>query len=162
MITCTKRWDDFPFGHKQPNHAGHCRFIHGHNWSFEFTFAAKRLDSCGFVMDFGRLKSLKAKFDELFDHTFLINEDDPDRAWFEAVAGGTHGQRKFLDLRVVPDCSCEGIVKHAYEIANEHVHVNTAGRVRVTHVRLWEDSKNSATYTRDDGEFLPGLHEDRT
>ena len=56
MITCTKRYDNLPFAHRQPNHEGHCSLIHGHNWSFEFEFKASKLDGNGFVIDFGDLK----------------------------------------------------------------------------------------------------------
>ena len=76
-ITCSKTYTDLPFAHRQPSHQGHCALIHGHNWSFEFEFAADKLDECGFVIDFGKLKWLKDWINERFDHTLVLNESDP-------------------------------------------------------------------------------------
>ena len=43
-VTCSKRYSDIPFAHRQHKHDGHCAFIHGHNWAFELTFVATSLD----------------------------------------------------------------------------------------------------------------------
>ncbi len=149
MITCAKRYDNFPFGHKQPNHAGHCRFIHGHNWGFEFEFAAGELDACGFVVDFGGLGGLKAELAAHFDHTFLINADDPDLELFKGLPCHGDDPRAIIDLVVVEDCSCEGVAALAYRLASESVRELTGGRAHVVRCTVFEDSKNSATYRPD-------------
>ena len=37
------------------------------------------------VMDFGGLKPIKAWLEDLFDHTLLINEDDPALQFFQEM-----------------------------------------------------------------------------
>lgn len=140
MLTCTKRYTDIPFAHRQPNHAGHCRFIHGHNWSFEFELVAREKDSCGFVMDFGGLKELKEWLDDGFDHKLVLNADDPFLKEFK-IAQNLTGDC----VRVVADCSCEGLAELVFNVAEGIVFRLTQGRVSIKRVTVFEDSKNSAT-----------------
>ena len=76
-FSCSKSYEDFPCSHRQWRHKGHCRFVHGYSRSFTFWFTAKKLDLNGFVVDFSSLKPLEKKLKQQFDHTFLINKDDP-------------------------------------------------------------------------------------
>lgn len=139
-ITCTKRYNDIPFAHRQPNHKGHCRFIHGHNWGFEFEFEATALDECGFVVDFGGLKTLKSYLDETFDHRLVLNSDDP------LAAQLNEAQELCGDsIITVPDCSCEGLAAFVLASAQTILSGMTDGRVTVRRVTCFEDSKNSAT-----------------
>lgn len=146
--TCSKRYDDFPFAHRQPNHKGHCAYIHGHNWSFEFTFGAHQLDECGFVVDFGKLKPLKAYLTEMFDHTTVVNEDDPLLPVLRSmkISKQVEGipDAGMFDLREIPDCSCEGIAKFMLEAANSILADLTMERAYVLAVKVYEDTKNSA------------------
>ena len=77
QFSCSKSFEDFPCSHRQWRHEGHCRFVHGYSRSFTFWFVAKELDINGFVVDFSRLKPLEKRLKEQFDHTFLVNKDDP-------------------------------------------------------------------------------------
>ena len=77
MYTCSKSFDGFPCCHRQPNHEGHCRFVHGYSRSFTCWFGASELDANGFVVDFSSLKELRKQLKHQFDHTFLANSDDP-------------------------------------------------------------------------------------
>ena len=77
QFTCSKSYDDFPCSHRQWRHNGHCKFVHGYSRSFTFWFTAKGLDLNGFVFDFSNLKPLEMRLKKQFDHTFLINKDDP-------------------------------------------------------------------------------------
>ena len=162
--TCTKLFSDYPFAHRQPKHAGHCAQIHGHNWSFEVTFSATELDECGFVVDFGGLAWAKKFLTENFDHTTVLNEDDPARALLEGANVmmrealtekpqhrlSTDAPRRaapMFNFVFIPDCSCEGIARLVLEVLNAGVLHRTDGRVTVSRVRVFEDSKNSATAT---------------
>lgn len=147
-LTCTKRYDDLPFAHRQPNHNGHCALIHGHNWGFEFEFTATELDECGFVIDFGKLKWLKEWINERFDHTLLLNEGDPHLRYLRQALDTQPGERgygAFAKLIVVPDCSCEGLAAWLIHEVNIVVQRHTDGRVSVRKVKVIEDSKNHAT-----------------
>ena len=140
MITCTKKYTDFPFAHRQPNHKGHCRLIHGHNWSFEFEFGATELDGNGFVIDFGGLKPVKDLLTELFDHTLVLNADDPHIDNFE------ENLAFFAKIITVPNCGAEGLAEYLQELVDNTVSKITEGRVRVMRCTVYEDSKNSATF----------------
>ena len=71
-------------------------------------FAATELDACGFVVDFSSLRPFGAtQLSQQFDHTFLVNADDPLLAEWLRV----HGQRgdgvQALDLRVMENVGME-------------------------------------------------------
>lgn len=150
-LTCSKRYSDLPFAHRQPNHDGHCALIHGHNWSFEFEFSALQLDECGFVIDFGKLKWLKEWINERFDHTLVLNESDPQLRYLRSALDSQPGDREGAPLAkivTVPDCSCEGLAVWLAEEVNKVVQEHTQGRVFVHRVIVIEDEKNHATVIR--------------
>ena len=140
MLTITKKFTDIPFGHRQAKHDGHCRWGHGHDWAFELTFTAEKLDENGFVIDFGKMGFLKDYFLGTYDHSFLISKDDPARETFEQMDAAD-----LIRLRVVEDCSCEGLAVKLFSECNRLTNSATQGRVMVTKVTVYEDSKNSAT-----------------
>ena len=47
--TCSKHFEGYPCCHRQWQHPGHCRFVHGYSRSFTIWFAANELDR-GFVV----------------------------------------------------------------------------------------------------------------
>lgn len=150
MKTCSKTYSDIPFAHRQWKHSGHCRFIHGHNWSFTFEFACDRDNGQGFVIDFGRLQWLKDWLNKMFDHTCVLNQDDPLVAEFHKVGGDDA-----WDITIVPDASCEGIAQFLFENVNKILQKGSVldgedvGRgIRVVSVVVYEDSKNSARFSQ--------------
>lgn len=140
MLTCKKTYRDIPFAHRQHLHVGHCAHIHGHNWAITLTFACRETDANGFVVDFGALKYLKAWIDEHLDHACLFNENDPEKDALLASVG------HLFKPYILPNCSCEGLARHIYEVFNPLVLEQTADRVWITEVEIEEDSKNSAAY----------------
>lgn len=160
MITCIKRFADIPFAHRQHNHPGHCRFIHGHNWAFTFEFTARELNACGFVIDFGgdTMKGVKNWINATFDHKLVLNEADPFRrqitdalthvlvpAVTEPVDEGCP-RYDFADIVVLPDGSAEGLAKWLFRAVSERVYQATHGRVQLVRVTVEEDERNSATF----------------
>ncbi len=155
MITITKRFENFPFAHRQPNHEGHCRLIHGHNWAFEFTFArlngekfwcASAEELCkenpnGFIIDFGDLKWLKEWLCVAFDHSLVLNTED---VWYATLP--VEFRKAFpATVLLVPNCGAEGLadfVANKVKVMLNARHPN----VRLLKVTVFEDSKNSATY----------------
>ena len=102
-FTSMKTYRNLPCSHRQWRHDGHCAFIHGYSRSYTLRFAAAALDPNHFVVDFGTLKPLKAWLDHWFDHTCLINADDPELDLFRELHA-----RGIVDLRVMPNVSMEG------------------------------------------------------
>lgn len=137
----TKTFHDLPCAHRQWRHPGHCRFIHGYSRSFTFWFECHELTDQQFVVDFGDLKDLRAWLEHMFDHTMLINSDDPERATFEALHA-----RGVCDLRVLPNCGMEGTSKYVHAYADRLLREKTRGRAWVVRVETRENAKNSASY----------------
>lgn len=141
-ITCSKRFTDIPFAHRQHNHDGHCAWIHGHNWEFELEFSAKTLDENNFVIDFGKLGFIKQWIKDKLDHSLLLNESDPELDFFLDHLGRTG----FARIQVIPDGSAEGLAKYIHEVLNTLVQIETNARVWISKVTVREDSKNFATF----------------
>lgn len=152
MFTCSKKYADLPFAHRQHNHKGHCALIHGHNWAFKFTFGCTMRDANGFVVDFGDLKWLKEFLYAHFDHTLVLNIDDPALDYLKKVliddAPQISGEMfvKFADIILVPNCGAEGLASFLFEEVDRLLSAHTDGRVHLVSVEVLEDEKNAATY----------------
>ena len=114
QFSCSKSFEDFPCSHRQWRHEGHCSFVHGYSRSFTFWFIAKELDLNGFVVDFSGLKHLQQRLKEQFDHTFLVNKDDPLLVYWKELHG-----LKALNLRIMDNVGMEFSSKVIWQWANE-------------------------------------------
>lgn len=153
MITCTKKYINFPFAHRQHNHQGHCHWIHGHNWAFEFVFGCEKVDRNGFVIDFGSLQWLKHFLEEMFDHTLVLNTDDPLLEEMRNMFGpdGLAGRERLAMIRVVPNCGAEGLATFLCAAVDNQLKLRTDNRVFLLKVTVFEDDKNSATFEAKTG-----------
>ena len=119
----------------------HCRLIHGYALAFRFVFAARELDECGWCFDFGGLKPVRAWLHEMFDHTMLVAEDDPDLPDFKRLE-----EKGMVALRVLPKVGCEATAEHVFRHVARFVAEQTAGRVWLETVEVREHGGNSALY----------------
>jgi 6-pyruvoyltetrahydropterin/6-carboxytetrahydropterin synthase len=115
MLTITKRLE-FDAGHRIPQHKSQCRNLHGHRYALEITLEGEPVDDPassehGMLMDFGDVKDIaKAHLVDLWDHAFLVHEDDTlVRELLERIPG-----HKTVVLRRVP--TAENLVATAFEI----------------------------------------------
>ena len=146
----TKIFDGFSTVFRQWRADGtHCQFLHGYGISFKITFEGE-LDERNWVWDFGGMKRAKgtidgmnpkAWMDFMFDHTYIIAEDDPFLPLAKEMDKGG-----IVQLRVVPATGAEQFAKYIYDRVNEFVLQETNNRVRVTQVEFKEHNKNSAIY----------------
>lgn len=91
-ITCTRRIE-FDAGHRIMEHESKCKYLHGHRYIIEATFASDGLDSLGRVIDFGTIRELLGSWvDENWDHTTILC--DQDRELGKSIAAIT-GQKIF-------------------------------------------------------------------
>lgn len=120
-----------------------CNLLHGYSFGFHFVFAAEQLDKRGWVLDFGKggFGKIRDWLHEMFDHTLLVAEDDPERASLEAL-----GERGIARVRVVPGTSCERMAEMTFRKADEIVRAATKGRCWVESVECSEHGSNSAIY----------------
>lgn len=137
----TKTYGNFPCAHRRWRHAGHCAHVHGYSRSFSFTFRCTERTDNGFVMDFGALKPVKAWLTEQFDHTLLLDADDPLLSDFEALQ-----EKGACKLVIYDDVGMEGTAQHVFEWVSAWVSQATSGRVQLEQVECRENDKNSAIY----------------
>lgn len=137
----TKRFSGFPCTHRQWRAESHCRFVHGYSREFYFEFAAKELTKEGWVVDFGGLKELKKWLEHMFDHTFLVSQDDPYLEQFKKM-----DQEGVIQLRVLPNPGMEGSALFVYEEASKILKKLYGDRAWITLVEVSENEKNSAQY----------------
>lgn len=137
----TKSFYGFPCTHRQWKASSHCRFVHGYSRSFHFEFESHELTKEMWVMDFGGLKDVKAWLDHMFDHTFLVSEDDPFKDRFAEL-----DKEGVIQMRVLPNAGMEGTAEFVYKKVNEMIRDKTQKRVWITKVEVRENEKNSAIY----------------
>ena len=138
---CCKSYYDFPCSHRQWKHKGHCKFIHGYSRSFTFWFLAKDLDENGFVVDFSSLKPLEKKLKYQFDHTFLINKDDPLMKYWKELH-----ELKALDLRIMDNVGMEFSSQMIWKWANDYLKKQDNGRTCCWKTESKENKSNKAFF----------------
>ena len=146
----TKVFDGYSTVFRQWRAKGtHCSFLHGYGISFKIIFEGE-LDERNWVWDFGGMKRAKGTIDGMapkewmdymFDHTYIIAEDDP----FLPLAKGMDSGG-IVQLRIVPATGAEQFAKYIYDKVSEFIKIETEGRVRVVSVEFKEHNKNSAIY----------------
>lgn len=119
----------------------HCRFVHGYALAFTFVFATDRLDANNWCYDFGGLKDVRAWLHQMFDHTTLVAEDDPELDSFRALAA-----RGLIDLRVLPAVGCEATARLAHDHVAGFIERRSRGRVWLESVDVSEHGGNTARY----------------
>ena len=150
MFRSTKKFDGFSTVFRQwKANTTHCQYLHGYDVEFRITFEGE-LDERNWVWDFGGMKRAENKIDgmtpkewmdHMFDHTFVVAEDDPFKESFLKMADAGVAQ-----VRVVPAVGAERFAEYVYNKVNEFVQKETDGRVKVVQVEFMENHKNSAIY----------------
>ncbi len=139
--TCSKKFQGYPCCHRQWKHPGHCHFVHGYSRSFTFWFASGKLDQFGFVVDFSSLKLLEKKLTDQFDHTFLVNEDDPLLGKWRQLH-----EEAAIDLRVMKNVGMESTAQLIWEWANMILLDRDKGRTCCWKTEASENGNNSAFF----------------
>jgi 6-pyruvoyltetrahydropterin/6-carboxytetrahydropterin synthase len=146
----TKIFDGYSTVFRQWRAEGtHCSFLHGYGISFKIIFEGE-LDERNWVWDFGGMKRAKNTIDDMppkvwmdymFDHTYIIAEDDP----FLPKAMEMHSEG-ITQLRIIPATGAEQFAKFIYDKVSEFIKIETDNRVRVVSVEFMEHNKNTAIY----------------
>ena len=119
----------------------HCQQIHGYALAFRFVFATRVLDEHNWCLDFGGLKAVRAWLHEVFDHTMLVEADDPHLGEFERLA-----ELGLMKLRILPAVGCEAVARYVHMHVGKMIRGDTRGRVWIESVEVREHSGNSAIY----------------
>lgn len=149
-----KRFDNFSVALRQwkAKHS-HCQLLHGYAFEIQVWFASnepdidKQLDDMNWIVDYGGFKKpplgngLREWLDDMFDHTTLIEKDDPYKDLFESMAMEGVCKVHFLDKM-----GAESVAKLVFDKFNEVLSKTDAGRCKVIKVECFENSKNSSIY----------------
>lgn len=143
----TKTFDGFSVAIRQHKAAhSHCCLLHGYSIYFKVWFTPldeMTLDEMNWVVDFGCFKrnGLNDWLKEMFDHTTLIEEDDPMRGYFEMMVA-----EKIAKVHFLPKMGMESLAKMVFDKFNDVFSKTDGGRIKVVKVEAFEHPKNSAIY----------------
>jgi len=150
----TKLFDNYSVAIRQYKAAhSHCQLLHGYALKFKVWFASNepleenQLDDMNWIVDYGGFKpapqgnGLKAWMDDMWDHTTLIQADDPYRDMFEALQAYGLAKVHFLEKMGAESCA-----KLVFDHFNEVLSKTDAGRCKVIKVECFENDKNSSIY----------------
>jgi len=100
-------------------------------------------------MDFGALKPVKAFLEEHFDHTLLLDADDPLLPRFRELE--SQGACRLVTL---PDVGMEGSAEFVFKWVSAWLLETVGGRVQLESVECRENDKNSAVYSPHPGRWI--------
>lgn len=143
----TKTFDGFSIAIRQwkAQHS-HCQLLHGYGIYFKVWFTPldeMTLDEMNWVVDFGCFKrnGLNDWLKEMFDHTTLIEKDDPMRGYFEMMQAEKIAKVHFLDKM-----GMESLAKMVFDRFTDVFSKTDGGRIKIIKVEAFEHPKNSAIY----------------
>lgn len=153
----TKLFDNYSVAIRQHKAVhSHCQLLHGYALKFKVTFESveedvdKQLDEMNWIMDYGGFKSqptgngLKDWMNNMWDHTTLIEKDDPYLPIFEELATENPPVLKLITMDKI---GAESAARMVFEKFNDVMSKTGGGRVKVVKVECWENDKNSSIYT---------------
>ena len=144
MYTSTKKFSNYSVAIRQwkAQHS-HCQLLHGYSFEFKVWFQADELDEMGWVVDFGGFKhnGLKDWMNHMWDHTTLIQADDPYRDMFEMLQVSGLAKVHFLEKMGAESCA-----RLVYEHFNDVLSKTDAGRCKCIKVECFENDNNSSIY----------------
>ncbi len=116
---------EFAAAHRLRGYEGNCARLHGHNWKVEISVSGEHLNDVGMLMDFKEIKRrAKVVLDEL-DH-FYLNDITPFNDELNPTA--------------------ENIAWFLFDRLSKDINDN---RISVASVKVWENDRNCATFSRD-------------
>ncbi len=156
MYQSTKLFDNFSVSLRQHKaQHSHCKDVHGYHFSFKVWFASieedvdKQLNDMNWIVDFGGFKSqpkgngLRDWMNHMFDHTTLIEKDDPYLDYFQS--GAMEG---IIKLHVMEKMGAESIAKLVYDKFNDVLSKTDGGRCKVIRVECFENEYNSGIFEK--------------
>lgn len=147
----TKRFDNFSVALRQHKALhSHCQLLHGYALEFKVIFRSieeveeKQLDEMNWIVDYGIFSrnGLKDWLNNMFDHTLLIEKDDPQLESFKYME-----ELKLCKLQVMDRMGAESLAKLVFDKFNDVFSKTEGGRVRVVSVECFENAKNSSIYS---------------
>jgi 6-pyruvoyltetrahydropterin/6-carboxytetrahydropterin synthase len=116
---------EFAAAHRLRGYDGNCARLHGHNWKVEISLTGSQLNEVGMLIDFKEIKRTGKQVLNQLDHYYL-NDIPP----FDAELNPT----------------AENIAFYLFQQIGEALNNE---RIRVSAVTVWENERNSATFSSD-------------
>lgn len=152
-VSC-KKFGNFSSGLRQwkAKHS-HCQHLHGYSFEIKVWFASnesdidRQLDDMNWIVDYGGFKTppngngLKDWLNHMFDHTTLLEKDDPVLDIFQQLE-----QMNVCKLIVMDKMGAESIAKLVFDKFNDVLSKTDAGRCKVIKVECFENPTNSSIY----------------
>jgi len=139
----TKRFTGYSVAFRQykATHS-HCQYLHGYDLEFVATFKGL-LDDKNWIIDFGLFKNngIKSQLDYLFDHTTIVDKNDPHIDTFRLLQSSD-----IIQLRIIDDVSCEKFAQLVFLIISKTINND---RVKCIKVQCLENNNNSASFSMD-------------
>ncbi len=138
-------------GHRIPNHKSKCRNFHGHRYKIVVGVNDKVIarvgdSSEGMVIDFSDLKAIMMReIDEVFDHGFMIWENDKCIEFF--MTQMMEEGMKVIKLPFIP--TAENFVRHLYVVMEHQLKLK---EIKIEYVEVYETPTSTAKYSRKDDE----------
>jgi len=120
----------------------HCSLLHGYSLGFKFVFESDQLDHRNWVWDFGNTGWIKDWLTDHFDHTVVVDVQDPHFQDLKDLQKNTG----ILVVVALNGVGCEKFAQHVYNFVAPRVASESHGRVKLTSVEVSEHGANSAIY----------------
>lgn len=125
-------------------YTGKCKNIHGHSWNGAISVSGVSLDQYDFLVDFGLIKIITKKVEDIFDHTLILCEED--RALIDFCS-----HQGFLVVTGKENPTSEALCVHIAKIATDVIHsLQEEGKIPMTvylsEVSLDETCTSSCKY----------------
>lgn len=159
----TKLFDNYSVALRQHKaQHSHCCKLHGYALKFKVWFSSvevledKQLDDMNWIVDYGGFKTppngngLKDWLNYMFDHTCLIEQDDPYLDIFKGLE-----QEGLLQLRIMDKMGAESCAKLVYDKFNEVLSKTDGARCKVIKVECFENDSNSSIYEEINNPIKP-------
>ncbi|MCI4410467.1 MAG: 6-carboxytetrahydropterin synthase QueD [Thiotrichales bacterium] len=116
---------EFAAAHRLRGYEGNCERLHGHNWKVAISVSGHELNEVGMLIDFKEIKRKGKMVLNQLDH-FYLNDIPP------------------FDAQLNP--TAENIAFYLFEQLAQQINDD---RIRITAITVWENDRNSATYSHD-------------
>ena len=119
--------------HRLQNHPGRCANIHGHSYIWHVSLETDQMNLMGMIEDFSDLKKTAGAIIDEFDHSVILEENDPMLPFFGGI------KQRLIIMGEAP--TAENMAFHvARRIQPFYPHC-------VITVKIWETATSSAEYS---------------
>ena len=142
-----RRWVETDTGHRIPNHKMKCCNLHGHRYRWEVevrgeTVTQSGVSEEGMVIDFSDIsRILKEHVHDVFDHAFVVWEDDEMTLRALKEMGPDHHT---VIVPFIP--TAENLARWAFEQVAPHISSTYGNKMWVSAMHVWETPKSCASY----------------